>query len=194
MLDERPRSRANSWMTRAVEEKAAGPQWPRIGPRPGKPTLCERLHQVGRNRMARGIGGDVREGSIRPRSRSALPAQNRSPARRFQCGTSETAVHAICPGVASARRRLRRVWRRAQPGPLPDCMAGNESGERQAPCAAPTTSTGGDSLEGVPDQPEARRPQTDEQRAPLGVAPLVLVDGLGPDPQRDAQPDRAQGE
>src|SRR3954470_14104989 len=44
-------------------------------------------------------------------------------------------------------------------------------------------------LEAVADQPEHRRPQADEQRAPLRVAALVLIDRLGADPQRDAEPD-----
>src|SRR4051794_24932332 len=44
-------------------------------------------------------------------------------------------------------------------------------------------------LERVADQPEHRRPQADEQGAPLGVAALVLVDGLGADPQADAEGD-----
>jgi hypothetical protein len=48
-------------------------------------------------------------------------------------------------------------------------------------------------LDGVADQPEHRRPQADEDGAPLGVAPLLLVDGLGAYPQRQAQHDRSQG-
>ena len=42
-------------------------------------------------------------------------------------------------------------------------------------------------LDRVADEPEHRRPQPDEERAALGVAALVLVDGLGADPQPDAQ-------
>ena len=44
-------------------------------------------------------------------------------------------------------------------------------------------------LERVADEPEHRRPQAHEQRSSLGVAPLVLVDGLGADPERDAESD-----
>ena len=44
-------------------------------------------------------------------------------------------------------------------------------------------------LKCVADEPEHRRPQAHEQRAPLGVAPLILVDGLGADPERDAESD-----
>src|SRR3954471_12690841 len=43
----------------------------------------------------------------------------------------------------------------------------------------------------IADEPERRRPQPDEQGAALGVAALVLVDGLRADPQRDAQSDGA---
>src|SRR6185437_2110426 len=39
----------------------------------------------------------------------------------------------------------------------------------------------------VADEPEHRRPEADEQGPALSVATLVLVDGLGPDPQPDAQ-------
>ena len=54
---------------------------------------------------------------------------------------------------------------------------------RRAPFAA---------LGGVSDQPEHHGPQPDEQRAPLGVAALVLVDGLGPDPQAEREADVGQ--
>jgi hypothetical protein len=47
-------------------------------------------------------------------------------------------------------------------------------------------------LEGVADQPRHRRPQPHEDGAPLGVAPLFPVDGLGADPQRQAQHHRPQ--
>ena len=47
-------------------------------------------------------------------------------------------------------------------------------------------------LDRVADQPEHRRPQAHEERPPLGVASLVLIDRLGPDPEADAQPDRGQ--
>jgi MFS family permease len=40
-------------------------------------------------------------------------------------------------------------------------------------------------LKRVADEPEHRRPQANEQRAPLGVTPLVLVDGRGADRERD---------
>jgi hypothetical protein len=43
-------------------------------------------------------------------------------------------------------------------------------------------------LEGVADQPDQRWPQANEQGPALGVAALVLVDRLGADPQRDAEP------
>src|SRR5919206_484346 len=42
-------------------------------------------------------------------------------------------------------------------------------------------------LERVADEPEHRRPQPDEQRPALGVPALLLVDGLRPDPERDAE-------
>src|SRR4029078_7109934 len=41
-------------------------------------------------------------------------------------------------------------------------------------------------------QPEHRRPEADEQRSPLGVSPLLLVDGLRADPERDAEVDRRE--
>jgi len=44
-------------------------------------------------------------------------------------------------------------------------------------------------LKRVADEPEHRRPEAHEQRAPLGVAPLVLVDRLGADPECDAESD-----
>src|SRR5680860_1142089 len=47
-------------------------------------------------------------------------------------------------------------------------------------------------LEAAPDEPEHGRPQTYEQGTSLGVAALVLVDGLGADPQRAADEDRSQ--
>src|SRR4051812_39230701 len=40
--------------------------------------------------------------------------------------------------------------------------------------------------------PERRRPEPDEQGAPLGVAALVLIDRLRPDPKADAQSDGAE--
>jgi hypothetical protein len=43
-------------------------------------------------------------------------------------------------------------------------------------------------LKGVADQPDQRWPQANEQGPALGVAALVLVDRLGADPQRDAEP------
>jgi hypothetical protein len=42
-------------------------------------------------------------------------------------------------------------------------------------------------LDGVADQPEHRGPQPDEEGAALGVPALVLIDGLGADPQPDAK-------
>jgi hypothetical protein len=47
-------------------------------------------------------------------------------------------------------------------------------------------------LDGVSHEPELRGPQSDEQRPPLGVPSLILIDGLGPDPEPDAQRDRSQ--
>jgi hypothetical protein len=47
-------------------------------------------------------------------------------------------------------------------------------------------------LDRIADEPEHRWPQPDEEGAPLRVAAHVLIDGLGPDPQADAQTDRAQ--
>src|SRR4051794_17092438 len=49
-------------------------------------------------------------------------------------------------------------------------------------------------LKRISDQPDHREPQPDEQRATLGVAALVLIDRLGPDPQADAEGDRAERE
>src|SRR5687768_7900860 len=45
------------------------------------------------------------------------------------------------------------------------------------------------SLDRVPDQPEHGRPQPDEQRAPLGVPALLLIDRFRTDPEGDAEPD-----
>src|SRR5581483_10956644 len=50
------------------------------------------------------------------------------------------------------------------------------------------------SLDRIADQPQHRWPQSDEQGAALRVSALVLVDGLGPDPEPDAQADRAKRE
>src|SRR5919202_1274888 len=47
-------------------------------------------------------------------------------------------------------------------------------------------------LDRITDEPEHRRPQPDEQRPALRVAALVLIDGLGADPQADAQADRPE--
>ena len=47
-------------------------------------------------------------------------------------------------------------------------------------------------IERLARHPEHRRPQPHEQGAPLGVPALVLVDGLRPDPQDDAEGDRGQ--
>ena len=47
-------------------------------------------------------------------------------------------------------------------------------------------------LQRISDQPDGGRPQSYEQSAPLGIASLVLIDGLGPNPQSDAQADRAE--
>src|SRR3954470_18822096 len=44
-------------------------------------------------------------------------------------------------------------------------------------------------LKRVAHEPEHRWPEPDEQCAPLRVAALVLVDGLGANPQGDAEPD-----
>jgi hypothetical protein len=44
-------------------------------------------------------------------------------------------------------------------------------------------------LERVADQVERRRPETDEQRAPFRVPPLLLVNRLGPNPQDYAEAD-----
>jgi hypothetical protein len=42
-------------------------------------------------------------------------------------------------------------------------------------------------LDGIAGQPEHRGPEPDEDRAALGVAALVLVHGLGADPEDDAE-------
>jgi len=47
-------------------------------------------------------------------------------------------------------------------------------------------------LEAVADEPEHRPPQADEERAPLGVAALVVGNGLAADPEPDAQADRRE--
>ena len=47
-------------------------------------------------------------------------------------------------------------------------------------------------LEGVADQPEHRRPETDEQRPALGVVAVVLVDRLGPGPEAETEGDRPE--
>jgi hypothetical protein len=39
----------------------------------------------------------------------------------------------------------------------------------------------------IADEPDRRWPQTDEERAAFGVPTLVLIDGLGADPQTDTQ-------
>jgi hypothetical protein len=46
--------------------------------------------------------------------------------------------------------------------------------------------------ERVPDEPDHRGPEAHEQRTPFGISALILIDGLGADPQADAKPDRAQ--
>jgi hypothetical protein len=46
----------------------------------------------------------------------------------------------------------------------------------------------------ISDLPERRRPQPHEERAPLGVAAFILVDGLRADPEPDAKPHRAERE
>ena len=47
------------------------------------------------------------------------------------------------------------------------------------------------SFRGVPDQPQEYGPESDEQRPSLGVPAFLLRDGLGPQPQADAQHDAA---
>lgn len=49
-------------------------------------------------------------------------------------------------------------------------------------------------LKRVADEPEHWGPEADEQGAAFGVAALVLVDGFGADPQRDAEPYGSEGE
>jgi hypothetical protein len=44
------------------------------------------------------------------------------------------------------------------------------------------------------DQPEHRRPETDEEGAPFGIRTFVLADRLGPDPEDDAAHDRSDRE
>src|SRR5581483_5108522 len=51
-----------------------------------------------------------------------------------------------------------------------------------------------DRAQGVADLPERRSPQTDEERAPLRVSALVLIDGLRTDPEADAKAHRAERE
>ncbi len=46
----------------------------------------------------------------------------------------------------------------------------------------------------VSDLPEGGRPEADEEGASFGVATLVLVDGLGADPEADTQGYRAERE
>jgi hypothetical protein len=46
----------------------------------------------------------------------------------------------------------------------------------------------------VADLPERGCPEPDEEGAPLGIAALVLVDGLGADPEADAEADGAERE
>jgi len=45
-------------------------------------------------------------------------------------------------------------------------------------------------FEGIADEPQRRRPQTNEKRAPFHVAALGLINRLAPQPQENAQPDR----
>lgn len=47
-------------------------------------------------------------------------------------------------------------------------------------------------LKRVPDEPDRRWPETDEEGAPLGIASLVLVHRFRADPQANAQSDRRQ--
>jgi hypothetical protein len=46
--------------------------------------------------------------------------------------------------------------------------------------------------ERLADQPQGRRPKPDEEGASLGIPALVLVDGLRPDPEDDAETDRSE--
>jgi hypothetical protein len=46
-------------------------------------------------------------------------------------------------------------------------------------------------LQRLSHEPQRRRPEPDEQGTPLGVAALVLIEGLRADPERDAYRDRA---
>lgn len=46
----------------------------------------------------------------------------------------------------------------------------------------------------VSDQPDRGGPETDEQGATLGVPALVLINGLGANPEADAEADRAHRE
>src|SRR4029450_9869789 len=47
-------------------------------------------------------------------------------------------------------------------------------------------------LERVADQPEHGGPEADEQGPALGVVAVLLVDGLGPDPEAEAEGDRPE--
>src|SRR5215213_9427387 len=63
---------------------------------------------------------------------------------------------------------------------------------RAATTQAPAGARPARAPDGVPDEPEHRRPQTDEQGSSLRVAALVLTDRLGADPQHDAERDGSQ--
>ena len=49
-------------------------------------------------------------------------------------------------------------------------------------------------LQRLSHEPQRRRPEPDEQGTPLGVAALVLIEGLRADPERDAESDRSERE
>src|SRR3954469_11999904 len=127
----------------------------------------------------------------------ARPAADRlrlaalAPRRRARAAPAGRRVRA--PAVRPARPAARRARGPRRPG----ARQRRAGGERRRDGLARAARAGAPgllvALDRVADQPEHRRPQAHEQRPPLGVAALVLVDGLGPDPQADAQPDTGHG-
>src|SRR4051794_9370962 len=109
------------------------------------------------------------------------------PRRRARAARARRGVRP--PAVRPARPAARRARRPRRPGAGQRRVGGDRRGDRLARAARAGAPGLLVALDRVADQPEHRRPQAYEQRPPLGVAALVLVDGLRPDPQADAQPD-----
>ena len=105
-------------------------------------------------------------------------------------GHALTAGYTLAWELGALTRRWPGSWSRRRccggPATAADC---GDARARQRWRRLSVASAARAALERVADEPEHRRPQAHEQGAPLGVAALVLVDGLGADPQSDAEID-----